>query len=290
MPSKRRRSKKRKNNRSRNGNRKRRALFILIVIAASIFIFFNEFGIEKTPKKSFDIFSRDKKPFKVLPEISLPESLPKIAIVIDDMGASKKKAQNVFNISRGFTLSILPHQVYSVWIANEGNRLGHDIILHMPMEAARPLRLGKGGLFTWMSNQEIAETINGNIKSVPHIKGASNHMGSAFTMDKRSMSAVISELKKRRLFFLDSKTSAKTIAYDIAVTRGVKVLQRDVFLDDNNNPDEIQVQWNRLLKIAKKKGYAIALAHPRKNTLDFLQKTLKKNGHFAIVPITRLLD
>jgi polysaccharide deacetylase 2 family uncharacterized protein YibQ len=282
MPPKRRRTKKRK--------KKRHVLFILLLIAASIFIFFEEFGIEKIPEKFFDIFSRDKKPFIVLPEISLPESLPKIVIVMDDMGASKKNALEVFKISRDITLSILPHQAYSVWTANEGNRLGHDIILHMPMEATRPLRLGKGGLFMWMSDREIAETINDNIKSVPHIKGASNHMGSAFTMDKRSMSAAISELKKQQLFFLDSKTSSKTVAYDIAVTKGVKVLQRDVFLDDNNDPAAIEIQWNRLLKIAKKEGYAIALAHPRKNTLDFLQKVLKQNGSFAIVPITHLLD
>jgi polysaccharide deacetylase 2 family uncharacterized protein YibQ len=270
--------------------KKRHVLFILLLIAASIFIYFEEFGIEKTPKKFFDIFNRDEKPFIVMPEISLPESLPKIAIVMDDMGASKKKALEVLKINGSITLSILPHQTYSVWTAKEGNRLGHDIILHMPMEASRSLRLGKGGLFTWMSDQEIADTISDNIKSVPHIKGASNHMGSAFTTDKRSMSAVISELKKQRLFFLDSKTSTKTVAYDTAITSGVKVLQRDVFLDDNNDPAAIEVQWNRLMKIAKKKGYAIALAHPRKNTLEFLQKVLKKNGSFAIVPITYLLD
>jgi len=94
------------------------------------------------------------------------------------------------------TLSILPQEVYSEWIAEEGQKLGRDIIVHVPMEASRPLRLGNGGLYTWMTDREIAETLEKDILSVPHIIGASSHMGSAFTEDERVMKVVISELEK----------------------------------------------------------------------------------------------
>ncbi len=113
-------------------------------------------------------------------------------------------------------------------------------------------------------------------------------MGSAFTADKRAMKTILSELKKQDFFFLDSLTGPKSIAYSLAKTMGLKAYRRDVFLDDKDDPAEIEKQWKRLLAIAAKQGYAIAQGHPRRNTLDFLKVTLKKNNQVVIVPITKL--
>jgi polysaccharide deacetylase 2 family uncharacterized protein YibQ len=271
--------------RIRRKKKKHHVILILLLIIVVTFLFFEEFGRENIPKRFFDIF----KPEISLPEIPSPGTLPKVAIVMDDLGPNKKKAMDVLNIKSPLTLSILPQQTYSSWIAEQGKRRGHDIIIHLPMEATRPLKLGAGGLYTWMADKEISQTIEEDIHSVPYIKGASNHMGSAFTKDERAMRAVMSELKKHGLFFLDSLTTPESVGFKLAKGQGLKALRRDIFLDNSSNPVEIETQWKKFMTTAQKKGYAIALAHPKKNTLEFLQKVLRDNKEVTVVPISELI-
>jgi len=279
MPPKRRRIKKRK--------KSRHLILILFLAVVAIFFFFEESG--KDPRKGPPGFF--KAPEKSRPALKdRPSSdLPKIAIVMDDLGPSKDAAKTVFALKAPLTLSILPHEAHSEWIAKEGHRLGYQIIAHIPMEAVTPRKLGEGSLQTWMTDREIAQTLSDDIRSIPQISGVSNHMGSAFTKDERAMRALISELKKHRLFFLDSFTTAESVGYKLAKAGGLDALRRDVFLDNEDDLREIEAQWERLLKISRKKGYAIALVHPRKNTLEFLQKKLENNKEVTLVPITELI-
>ncbi|MBI4683069.1 MAG: divergent polysaccharide deacetylase family protein [Nitrospirae bacterium] len=273
---------------SKSSRKSRHIILILLLIIAAVFLFIEESGRENIPESFFGMFRSGKKPEIAKHETRPAKALPKIAIVIDDLGPSRKLAEDVLNIKSPLTLSILPQQDYSAWIADEGKRRGRDVMIHIPMEASKPLRLGKGGLYTWMTDREIAETIEEDLRSVPYVKGANNHMGSAFTRDERAMNAMLSELKKRRLFFLDSLTSADSAGIRLANTLGLEAFHRDVFLDDSSDPVKIDVQWKRLMKIAKKNGRAIALAHPRKNTLEFLQKALRENKEVKVVPVTEL--
>ncbi len=278
-----------KRKKSRLNKKRRHIIFILLFIIAAVFFFVEEFEKDKLPKGLFDIFKSREKPEITLPESRPSGKLPRIALVMDDLGTSRKVAGEVLSIKSPLTLSILPQQDYSAWIAEEGKRLGHDIIIHVPMESARSLRLGKGGVYTWMTDKEIARTLEEDISSVPHIIGANNHMGSAFTRDERAMNTFISELKKRRLFFLDSLTTPKTVGVKLAKSQGIKTLSRDVFLDNTNDPVEIEKQWEKLIIIARKRGHAIALSHPRENTIEFLKKVLKNNKAVTIVPISELV-
>lgn len=276
---------------SKKSKRRHVGLILLFIIAVVLF-YVGEFEKEKRPGGMFDIFKSAKKPAVTAPKKSrepLQKKLPKVAIVIDDLGPNKQMAIEVLKLQGPLTLSILPQQDYSAWIAEEGHRLGRDIIIHIPMEAAKPLRLGKGGLYTWMTDKEIFQTMEEDIRSVPYIKGANNHMGSLFTRDERVMNAVITELKARRLFFLDSLTTPETIGFKLAMAQGVKTVRRDVFLDDSDDPEDIEVQWKRLIKEAKQSGHAIALGHPRKNTIEFLQKVLSSNKEVTIVPLSELI-
>ncbi len=253
-------------------------LFIFFLVIIGVFFLYKEFSKESI------------KPVKIL-KPALPEKkkevLPKVAIVIDDLGPSKKAAEGILSINASFTLSLLPHETYTRWIADEGNKHGHDIIGHIPMEAKGSFTLGKGGLYTWMTDGEIRETFERDINSIPHIKGVSNHMGSAFTEDERAMSVIIASIKEHKLFFLDSLTSPVSVGFKLAEKQGLKALKRDVFLDDKDSPDYIEAQWKQLIKTAQKKGYAIILAHPRENTIKFLKETLPKN-EVKIVLISEL--
>jgi polysaccharide deacetylase 2 family uncharacterized protein YibQ len=284
MPPKKRRVKSKK--------KKKHVALILFLIALAVFFVYRESGREDLHRDFFKLFGpagKKEAAHRHAPEKSSPpEVLPKVSIVIDDLGPNKKMAMGVLVINAPLTLSILPQEVYSNWIAEEGFNLGREIIVHVPMEATRPLRLGKGGLYTWMTDEEIVKILNRDILSVPHATGVSSHMGSAFTTDERVMNAVISELKKEKLFFLDSVTTAKTIGFETAVAQGVKAYRRDVFLDDSNDPRDIAFQWERLVGIAKRRGYALAQGHPRKNTIEFLENVLRKNKVVRVVPLDEL--
>lgn len=260
------------------GKKHRHLLLILFLIVIGIFLLYREFGKDEyKPEKILKPIQPEKK----------HEILPKVAVVIDDLGSNKKDALSVFNIKASLTLSIIPHKTHTVWIADEGHRRGHDVIGHIPMEAKEPHNLGKGGLYTWMTDNEIIETLKEGLNSIPHAKGISNHMGSAFTEDERAMSVLTSALKERRIFFLDSLTNSKSVGFKIAEKQGVKALKRDMFLDDKDNPEYIEAQWKKLVEIAKKKGYAIALAHPKKNTINFLRHALLSK-EVIVVPISEL--
>lgn len=283
MPPKKRKIKK-------NKGKSHHIILVLLLVIAGTFIFFEEFGKEDIPRGFFDVFMPEEEPAVVSPAVPLSRKLPKVAIVMDDLGNNRSSAVEVMKIKEPLSFSILPMQKFSVWIAEEGHRLGRDIMLHVPMEATRLLKLGEGGLYTWMTGGEIISALNEDLETVPHIKGVSNHMGSAFTQDEQSMEAFFAGMKGRGLFFLDSLTAPGSVGFKFAKQRGIKALRRDIFLDNTDDPAAIDAQWKKLVRIARKRGYAIALAHPRKNTLMFLQDVLENNGEVEVVPVSELLD
>lgn len=267
----------------RKSKKRRHIILILLLIAVAAFFLYGELGKEGTKGKAPAVIKPKKE--KILPE---KIKRPKVVIVIDDMGENKKAASELLDINARFTCAILPHETHTEWIAGECSRLGHEVIAHIPMEAKAPHKLGKGGLYTWMTEAEIAETINDDINAVPHAIGISNHMGSAFTEDSRAMRALMPLLKKRGLFFLDSLTISGSVGNNLAKTSGVKSLRRDVFLDDEDSPAYIKTQWENLLKIAEKRGTAIALGHPKVNTIKFLKEVLP-NNQVEVVPLSGLI-
>jgi len=284
-----------KKRRVKTQKKQKHLIFILLLVIAGVLFLYGEFGREKARpsffKKIFGTEAKKKARPASLPEVEkTPDALPKVSIIIDDLGPNKKMAMEVLVINAPLTLSILPQEVYSAWIAEEGFNLGREIIVHVPMEATRHLKLGIGGLYTWMTDEEIAGMLDKDIRSIPHVVGISSHMGSAFTADQRVMNAVIAELKKQGLYFLDSVTSPDTLGYRTALEKGLKAYRRDVFLDDSNDPKDIAFQWDRLVAIAKNNGYALAQGHPRKNTIEFLEDALKNNRDVRVVPLSQLTD
>lgn len=265
--------------------KKYHVLLILLLIVAGIFLLIEEFGKEDRIRK----LKPKKKPEVIKPETRPKKILPKVAIVIDDLGTNRQSGEEVLAIKSPLTLSILPRQIHTDWVAEEGHRLGRDIMVHIPMEAAKPHKLGEGGLYTWMSDAEIIQTVEEDIRSVPHAKGVNNHMGSGFTKDERGMLVVINTLKKHRLFFLDSLTTPDSVGFKLARAQGLKTGSRDIFLDDADDLKAIEIQWNKLLREARQRGHAIAIGHPRKNTLQFLRKVLRDNKEITVVPLSALL-
>jgi polysaccharide deacetylase 2 family uncharacterized protein YibQ len=151
------------------------------------------------------------------------------------------------------------------------------------------LNPGPGAVLTNMDERRIRKTINNDIDQVPGIRGVNHHMGSKFTERSEKMKIVLRELKRHNLFYLDSRTTNLTVAYNLAKDMGVPAARKDVFLDNDLSSKAIGFQMERLLGISRYSGIAIGIGHPHKETLDVLKEyagILKKE--FKVVPVSEL--
>ncbi len=217
----------------------------------------------------------------------------RVAIVIDDLGYDLKTAEELMGLGVPVTLSILPYQLYSVRIAEEAKDRGLDVLLHIPMEPRdHSMDPTDGALFTSMSPEEISGIVEDDLKAVPYIIGLNNHMGSKFTEDERLMEVVLKAVKRHGLSFLDSRTTSNSKGYKVAEGMGISALDRNVFLDNNRDVETIKGQLKELIRLAKEKGYAVAIGHPHSVTISAIKEMIplfRKDG-IEIVPISTLFD
>lgn len=161
------------------------------------------------------------------------------------------------------------------------------------MEAESGKKLGPGGLTECMTEKKFIRVLESNINSIPYISGFNNHMGSLLTKSSIWMTRLMREVATdKNLFFVDSKTTSNSVALKIARSEGLQSIQRDVFIDHEESKDFILKQLNRLIKKAKRKGTALAIAHPKKITLSILEKwlpELEAKG-VQLVPVSTLID
>lgn len=248
---------------------------------------------KETAKKDMTKAGDAKKPAKSLVAESF-EKTAQIAIVIDDLGQDMKLAKDVLSLPEKVTLSVLPGLAQSKNIAVLAKQNGHEVLLHMPME--RKNDQGKPGSFGTLSADmtpmAFLTTVSDDVQSVPGAVGVNNHEGSALTENKEAMKFLMAELKTRNLFFLDSLTSAKSVAYDTAIEFGMKAARRDVFLDNESDPAYIRAQLDELVEIARTHGKAIGIGHPHTATLSELRKwlTVVNAQGIEIVPLSKLMQ
>jgi uncharacterized protein len=227
---------------------------------------------------------KPKPAIKVAIVPAVPEKAKaKIAIVLDDWGYNIRNDDFLANFDYPITISILPHLPYSSQIAYLANKYNHEVILHLPMEPheRKEIRLEKQVVFTHMDEKEIIQTFDDALKSVPFASGVNNHMGSKATEDERVMVILLGQLKKRKLFFLDSFVTPYSVGERLADRMNVKFAQRDIFLDNQADYKYIAGQLQALVKKARKKGFAIGVGHDRQLTLQVIRDMapeLEKQG------------
>lgn len=219
-------------------------------------------------------------------------SMPLVAIIIDDMGYHKRLDRALIQLPQRLSFSFLPYGPFTAKYATLAHGLGKDVLVHIPMEPEeQDVNPGPGTLKLNMAPETIIRTLVRDLNLVPFAIGANNHMGSRFTKDPEAMDLVLMELKRRGLFFIDSRTTSKTIAYKEAIYLGVPALERHVFLDYSHGPKIVERSIRRLLKIAKERGYAIAIGHPFYNTFTVLKKYLPIiQKEVKIVPVSHLIQ
>ncbi len=205
------------------------------------------------------------------PDISPKQA--RVSIVIDDFGTDIGIAKQFASLPFPVTLSVLPHQAHSREIAELAHLKGREVILHLPMEPLNSRESpGPGALLLSMSGAEMRRNIRAALDTSPYFDGVNNHMGSRMTSDAQIMKTVLSELKGRDLFFIDSMTTHESKGCRVAGELKIPTLKRDIFLDDDPSEEAIRSQIARLVKIAKICGMALAIGHPHKATLRSLQK------------------
>jgi uncharacterized protein len=199
-----------------------------------------------------------------------------VAIIIDDVGYDRKMAEGFLELDVPLTFSILPQGSFNHTIIDQALKKDVEIMLHLPMEPNNypSVNPGPGALLSSMKPDELIAQLNTDLDRVPNVKGVNNHMGSKLTASSDQMRQIFTILKKRDLFFVDSRTSADTLCRQSAALLQLPFAERDVFIDHEQTREFVSKQLKLLIKRAHRQGYAIGIAHPHPVTLEVLKEML----------------
>ncbi len=294
-------------------------LLIIIAILAGFTWYHTEAAFSQPPP--FEIYPEKKKPPKVsktsevlnpytreelcipytepcipyhkpIPDKKKPAILPKVAIIIDDIGYDRKIAEKLLSLNVAITFSVLPQSPFGKVIIKKAREKGIEIMLHLPME---PLEYPSekpepGAIYTDMMPESLISQVNQNLDALPFVAGVNNHMGSRITSNSSQMYQIFSVLKKRNLFFIDSFTNTDSLCRTTARLLNIRFAARDVFLDHVQEADSVRKQIKRLIHVAKVYGEAVGIGHPHTVTYKALLEMLPElKKEVQLVPASQLV-
>jgi polysaccharide deacetylase 2 family uncharacterized protein YibQ len=220
------------------------------------------------------------------------EGRPRIAVVIDDLGLDKKRAERAMVLPGPLTLSFLAYAPDLPRLSDAAKRSGHELLVSVPMEPiGRVEDMGPNGLTVGLAHDEMLRRLRWNLDRFEGYVGINNHMGSRFTHDAASLAPVMEELRARGLLFLDARTVGHSAGVDVARQSGVPNAARDVFLDNDVTASAIAAQLAETERVARRHGSAIAIGHARDATieqLDLWLASLPGKG-LALVPVSTIV-
>lgn len=216
------------------------------------------------------------------------------ALIIDDLGDNLEAIKTIINLSRPLDVAILPFSSFARETAELASNHGLEVMLHLPLESVNSKNNGGESLNeinSEMSEEQILAFLKECFEILPKIKGVNNHMGSLITQKKQIMAIILSDIKSRGLFFIDSRTTDKSVAYKLAKEMGLVCGERDFFLDAEANRQSILKQAKLFIKHCEQKGKAIAICHPYPQTLEILPEIIQmiEGSGIKIVPVSRLI-
>jgi len=222
----------------------------------------------------------------------LPPLGPLVALVIDDLGRSVNVLDELRDLGVPLTYSVLPFESRTAEVVEILTERRVEVLCHLPMEADGDADPGPGALLASMSRAELRAATERALAAVPAASGVNNHMGSVLSANRGAMDVVLDVLAKRKLFFLDSRTSPRSVGYALALEKGIPAAERQVFLDPDPAPDAVRSQFRELLRLADERGSGIAIGHPHPDTLEVLRQeiSLALAAGYRFVPLSYLLD
>jgi hypothetical protein len=212
----------------------------------------------------------------------------KVAIIIDDMGNSLEALQEICNLKKPVTISILPLSAYAIETALMAHENELEVMLHFPGESLNHQEGNddsSGIIRSGMSEEEIKAMVEDFLERVPYVEGANNHMGSKITQDEPVMRPILDLLKGKNLYFLDSRTSSNSIAYDLAKKMGLRSAYRNIFLDSSIGANFTKQKLTELCRLAQRNGKAIGIGHPFPETLQALKENIRLLEKYKVKPV-----
>ncbi len=251
--------------------------------------------VEKKSKPTYEVYTRKALPPKPVEKLAqLPgDRPPLVAIIIDDIGYDRHIARKMLSLDVPLTFSLLPHGPHSRQLADEARSKGLEIMLHLPMEPKEfpDVDPGPGALLSQMSPDELISQLDENLDLFPGLRGVNNHMGSGISTSPERMRQIFSILKKRGLYYIDSRTTAETVARPSAELLQLPFAERDIFIDHYEDETFIRSQLGKLIERAQKQGYAVGIAHPHPITHKVLAQFLPKlQDKVELVPASMVID
>lgn len=224
--------------------------------------------------------------------VSENPSEPRVAIVIDDMGASPQRTKGIIALHAPLTASFVTFAPQLQKQIEQSRAAGHEIMIHVPMQPQSDIFVSEDVLRIEMSSAEIRSRFEKMLKKFDGVKGINNHMGSLFTQRADKLAPVMEILAQNHMFFLDSKTTPYSQVEQTASKYGVPAMHRHLFLDNENNLEYILRQLEKAEIFAHKNGYVIAIGHPKTETNLALKAWLKSLKHkdIKLVPLSELLN
>lgn len=199
--------------------------------------------------------------------------LPKVAIIIDDMGYDDQLGKRLVDLDIELTYSFLPFAPHSKILEEYAHHQNKMILLHLPLEPkSEHWDPGPGTLYLEDSSEDQIAKFEDCLQQVQYAVGVNNHMGSQFSEDEQAMWTVLEQVKNRSLIFIDSYTTAESVGLRVAREQGIKSSRRHVFLDNILDLDAVCNELERLVVLAEKQGYAIGIGHPHEVTLNGIVK------------------
>lgn len=261
--------------------------FIAGLLAAGVALFLPESG-NRVQGPASSSFAPPPPPPQAPPQ-PLPQApQARIAIVVDDMGYEPSLDAEWLKLPGKLNVAVLPFGPSSRKVAESARARGWGVILHVPMEPENPasdkterFRIRRG-----MTGAEIESLLSRMAENLPQATGVSNHMGSAATSDRATMSAFVSAIRKRGYFLLDSVTTPASVALDAAGNAGVPAARRDVFLDSSLSPEDMRSRWEQAVSLAKEKGTAVLICHAKAETLRVIAALLPRLREANVQAVT----
>jgi hypothetical protein len=224
--------------------------------------------------------------------IALPEAKgPKLAVVIDDVGENYGLLRGLAALDIPLSFAVWPNASHTRECVDLITKTHHDLLIHFPMEPMGypTVKPGDDALFVSMSDDEVRQRIGDNLGRIPEAIGVNNHMGSRFTANARGMRAALTEFRRHGLFFLDSLTSGKSVGRATAKDVGIPFYERDTFLDNVKDVNAIVLQLRKTERVAKRKGWAIAIGHPYRETLAALKQwQTSRDQSIQVISLSKL--
>jgi len=221
-----------------------------------------------------------------------PVSAPRVAVIVDDLGARRDVFDPLRDIRRPLTVAILPGLPLSQWTAREAAQAGMEVILDLPMEPYRfpEVDPGPGALLMAMGPQELQAQVGAHLASVPGAVGVTNHMGSRMTEDRARMRTVLEVLAGRRLFLVDGLASNLSVAYDEAKALGLRAGRRQIVVDHAAGEAGDRVRWDEVAWWAERRGEVIVIAHGHPLTARLLREYVPRweARGIRLVPVSQL--